>query len=60
MGIVQLLPLFLKSYTFVVVGVTGLHVLPFSITPPCRQPYSVFGGVYLWRMRFLMPGVYHC
>ena len=24
-------------------GVRGLHLRPFSITPPCRQPYSVFG-----------------
>ena len=23
----------------------GLRVRPFPITPPCRQPYSVFGGL---------------
>ena len=27
--------------------VRGLRVRPFSITPPCRQPHSVFGGCLL-------------
>ena len=41
--------------------VRGLFVRPFSITPPCRQSYSVFGGFYLRlrRMRFVMSGAYH-
>ena len=32
-------------------AVRGLRVRPFSITPPWRQPHSIFGGFYL-----LFPG----
>ena len=28
----------------------GLRAWPFSNTPPCRQPHSVFGGVYLIKL----------
>ena len=39
----------------------GLRVWPFSITLPCRQLHSVFGGFYLCfrRMRLAMSGAYH-
>ena len=39
----------------------GDCVRPFSVTPPCKQPHSVFGVFYLRfrRMRFVMSGVYH-
>ena len=33
--------------------VRGLSVRPFSMTPPCRQPHSIFGGV--WISSFLIP-----
>ena len=50
-----------RTCTSTVHRVRGLSVRPFSITPPCRQPHSVFGGFYLpfRKMRFVMSGAYH-
>ena len=36
--------LYMYKYRYTLHRVSGLRARPFSITPPCRQPYSIFGG----------------
>ena len=38
--------------------VRGLRVRPFSITPPCRQSHSVFGGIIIVNVLVLFSPCY--